>query len=152
MNINASLAANITLPTFENDMVLVTRYLHQMGLRAQHGRNGVGIDSTSFTIDKPLVEQLMRSCKHSTHSAQEVMSGIVRCFLEKSAVPGSSWNGLEIPYASLSQNPDTYTITVLGTHARFPVGGVLRHVETTCGKAARIEAERIIQPATISRQ
>lgn len=133
-------------------MVLTARYLHQMGLRTQHGRNGVGIDSTSFVIDKALVEQLMCSHRHSNHSAQEVMSGIVGCFVEKSLVPGSSWNGLEIPYASLSQNPDTYTVTVLGTHARFPVDGVLRHVETTCGKAARIEAERIIQPATISRQ
>lgn len=151
MNINASIDTKIPLPPYENDMVLVTRYLHQFGSRTQHGRNGVGIDSTSFTIDKALVEQLMRSCKHSNHSAQEVMSGIVGCFLEKSVIPHSSWNGLEVPYASLSQNPDTYTITVLGTHARFPVDGVLRHVEHSCGKAARIEAEKTIQPITVSR-
>lgn len=124
------------IPHEINDAVTLSNYLSKFTKAAKNPTNGFGVSTTDFSIDKELVEQV---CAHPG----DVMKTITTALMQRAHLPGSSWDGLNVPMASLTETKNGYSLRLLGHYDRFPTEKVTEGLKEGLNNSQKVALERL---------
>lgn len=124
------------LPHETHDSVKVANYLSKFTAAVKNPANGFGVSTTDFFIDKELVGQVC-------NNPDEAMRTITTALMQRAHLPGSSWDGLNVPMASLTETKNGYSLRLLGHYDRFPAEKVAEGLKESLNNAQKIVLERI---------